>query len=385
VLCSALALAAAPARAGTAYVDGISDQSLPAWDGGFAESYFARLFDSAWVGAGHIKLARYVAQWDLMDEPSGGADPHGDYRERLEAWLADIHTLGLVPDLALTSYDAIHPQSPDEYAVGLSRILAMARAQGEPIAYLEPWNEPNNQGHETAVRAAELTNSAARLCEHGGGCRVVAGNLEDSADVAGYEREYERALDPVPTLWGVHPYHSVEEQSEAPVENFVRNLPNGGAGDRIWFTEVAARRCTNHDGHAVQIGEAGQAERARFLTRTLMPAVRPEHVFYYVFLLADHRVPSCAVEHEDDALYRPAGEPGAPEEPRAAASYIWGDEPGLLAHGCSEPLAFEGPGPGEPHAVAWTPSGGLRNRFSLTVLSAGCRALRQIPGSTFTP
>jgi hypothetical protein len=35
--------------AATSYVDGISDQSLPEWDGNFDDSWFAGLFDDAWV------------------------------------------------------------------------------------------------------------------------------------------------------------------------------------------------------------------------------------------------------------------------------------------------------------------------------------------------
>ena len=105
---SAAATAAATA---TAYVDGISDQNLPAWDGDFSGSYFGRLFSAVWVGGGHIRLARYVAQWDLMSEPSDGADARGDYHEKFEAWLSDVAQLGLVPEIGLTSYDGSYPPS----------------------------------------------------------------------------------------------------------------------------------------------------------------------------------------------------------------------------------------------------------------------------------
>jgi hypothetical protein len=365
-------------------VDGISDQSLPAWDGGFAQSYFGRLFSATWVSAGHVRLARYVAQWDLMGEPSAGADPHGDYRERLEAWLADVRGLGLVPELALTSYNGIYPHDTHEYETSLRPILNRARAIGSPVSYVEAWNEPNNQGNETAEKAAELTNSASRLCEEDRGCRVVAGNLEDSPNVAAYEREYERALDPLPTIWGIHPYRSVAQESEAPILEFMENLPNGGAGDQIWFTEVAARVCTDYGGQLREIGEAGQAQQARWLVDTLMPDERPEHVFYYVFLLGDHKQPSCAEEPEDDALYEPSGEAGAPDVPRAAASYIWGGEPDALTGGCSEPLAFERPVGGRAQAIAWSPPGGS-SELSLTVLPDGCRALTHSLSATFIP
>ena len=89
----------------------------------------------------------------------------------------------------------------------------------------------------------------------------------------------------------MHPYYSVEQQSEAPFETFREHLPNGGAGERIWFTEVAARMCSDFAGRLVENGEAGQARRADWLVNTLIRNARPEHVFYYEFLLREGRRP----------------------------------------------------------------------------------------------
>ena len=70
-------------------VDGISDQSMPAWgDGGAALA--AGLFARPPAEGSRLTLARYVVQWDALAQPSDGPDPHGDYRERFEAWLADV-------------------------------------------------------------------------------------------------------------------------------------------------------------------------------------------------------------------------------------------------------------------------------------------------------
>lgn len=378
----ALSSAPAPARAGTAYVDGISDQNLPAWDGDFGESYLGRLFSAVWVRGGHIRLARYVAQWDLMAEPTQGAHPHGDYREELEAWLGDVGKLGLVPELAVTSYDGSYPQTVGEYEANLRLLLERARAIGHPVRYVEAWNEPNNQGSETAVRAAALTNSAEAVCSRGYGCTVVAGNLEDSPGVGGYEREYEAALDFRPTIWGVHPYYSIEARSQAPLLNLIANLPNGGAGQEIWFTEVAARACTDYGGRLLEYGEGGQAERARWLTDTLIPEQRPGHVFYFAFMAGDRRQPSCSSEPEVDALYEPSGDPGAPDVPRAAASYIWGGGAGALG-GCSEPLPFLLRDGGRLADLAWSPAGATG--WSLAVLANGCTTRTGSSTSTFIP
>jgi hypothetical protein len=303
-------------------VDGISDQSLPAWDGDFHESYFAGMFDDTWVhGPGaHISFARYVVQWNVA---SGG---YSRYLEEFEAWLGDVASIGLKPEIALTSYDGLLPGSPGEYQTGLMRILDRASVLGVPIRWLEAWNEPNGQGNVSARSAAGFTNAASATCGGGSGCTVIAGDFEDSPGVAAYEREYIANLHPVPSDWGVHPYYSVEEESEAPFENVREHLPNGGEGDRIWLTEVAARRCSDFAGRLVENGDAGQASRASWLVRGLMRDVKPEHVFYYEVLLREHREPSCRAEGSDSALFLPSGDPAEPDRPRPAASYIWGGE-----------------------------------------------------------
>ncbi len=329
-LCASLMMVSASASAATAYVDGISDQSLPYWDNAFPGGYFAGFFRNNWVSSpqSHIVLARYVLQWNVMS----GSYP--TYQAEFEAWLTDIGSLGITPDLALTSYDGVYPGSSVEYRTRLEQVLSFARTKGHAIRFVEPWNEPNNQGHESAVNAAHFTNEAYSLCESGYSCTVVAGNLEDSPSVGAYENEYKAALNPVPTIWGVHPYYSVEERSEAPIQRFVEHLPNGGSGEQLWFTEVAARKCTDFNGNFVGNGEIGQAERAKWLVNTLIHNRRPEHVFYYEFLLKNRRQPECRSEGADDALFLPGSDPNAPDYPRPAASYIW--------NGKSDPWGYTG-------------------------------------------
>ena len=309
----------APASATTSYVDGISDQSLPAWDGGFAGSYFAERFHDTWVGSppSHITLARYVVQWNVM------SGDYPEYRSEFEAWLTDVAGLGLTPDVALTSYDGRYPSSSTEYRTRLEEILNRAKAI-DPVRYLEAWNEPNNQGNVSALDAADFTNSASATCKHDYGCTVIAGNFEDNPNISAYEEEYVRNLHPVPAIWGVHPYYSVEEEKEEPFLMFRTHLPNRGVGERIWFTEIAARECSDFNGHMVENGELGQSERADWLVNTLMRNAKPEHVFYYEFLLKDRRQPSCQSEGADGALYLPSGDGSTPDRPRGAASYIWG-------------------------------------------------------------
>jgi hypothetical protein len=302
---------ASAARAGTAYVDGIADQSLPAWDGSFTSSSFASFFRANWVG--QIALARYALQWDAMTEVSHGPEPHGDYRERFEAWLGDVRSLGLEPVVALTSYNHEYPSSSTEYQPQLKTLLDGASDSGDPIGYIEAWNEPNNQGDEAAGQAGEIADWANAICEHDG-CQVIAGDFEDNATLATYEQEYLATLTFVPEIWGIHPYQSVKAHSDASILRFAQSLPNQGAGAQIWFTEVGAYYCA----HGQVRGEAQQASDASYLVNSLIPAIAPTHVFYYGFMAGNGaEVPCSAGSGYDTELYR------ASHAARSAAGVIF--------------------------------------------------------------
>jgi hypothetical protein len=329
LLCAAL-LGAVPARA--AGIDGVSDQSLPAWDGSFAASPLANLLEPR-IGpaSSHIGLARYVLQWNAIAQPSRGAAPAGDYRERFEAWLADIAVARLQPVLAMTSYDGARPLTTAAYAAALQGTLARARALGSPIAFVEAWNEPDNQGHESAPVAAAFANVAHAQCA-ALGCGVVAGDFEDGPALPAYERAYERGLAFAPSVWGLHPYHALAAGDSSAIARFRAELPHAGAGAQVWFTEVASFYCR----HGRVLGEAAQAAQAGYLRAVLEdPRLAPAHAFYYGVTFADRRRAPCSPSGGDDSeLYQPN------DRPRAAAAVLLG----------AEALQAFGPGPREAAA-----------------------------------
>jgi hypothetical protein len=343
-LCFACLLGSGVASAVTSFPDGISDQNIPSWGGGFWNSYFATLFDSIWVADGHIRYARYVVQWNVMSEG-------GEERSNFEHWLVDVTSMGLVPDVALTSYNGVYPSSPSEYQSRLQEILRSASALGHPIRYLEPWNEPNGQGMESAITAADFANAAESVCRVGQVCTIIAGDLQDGPGARAYQEQYRRNLAREPMIWGIHPYYSVESEQESYYTNLLQGLPHGGTGDHIWITEIAARQCTDYGGHLREYGESGQARRARWLVDDLIARQKPEHVFYYDFLSKGSGQPACSpLEPEDGALYVPSNDPNLPDRPRPAASLLWGATgallgfPGAGAPGATGPNAALGAG-----------------------------------------
>jgi hypothetical protein len=304
-------------------VDGISDQSMALWASGFAGSRFAAYFADRWVANGHIAYARYVVQWDVMQESTAGANPGGDYRERLEAWYLDASSLGLKLDVALTSYDGSTPRNAAQYGEQLDRLLDALPG----VAYVEAWNEPNGSPYLAPRSSALLANAAEAICRARRTCTVIVGDLLDSSDEVAYERSYERYLDPpAPTDWGIHPYYAVRQLSEATVAAFKASLPSGGAGIAIWFTEVGAYYCSDYGAKLEQAGEERQEVYAYWLTHLLMPNTRPAHVFYFELLYGEDRPPPCNPTQADTALYVPGGDRGGAPRARAAAAMILGGE-----------------------------------------------------------
>jgi hypothetical protein len=295
---------------GAGFVDGISDQSLPAWDGSFPASPFAAFLAHELLGGGprQITMARYVVQWDAASEPSEGPNPAGDYRERLEAWVGDVASVGLTPVLALTSYDGRQPPGAAEYTEQLRALLALAAADGAPIPWVEAWNEPNDQGREPAAAAAGLANAANSVCASEAHCTVIAGDLQDTPAAPAYEHEYELGLDFTPRVWGVHPYVAVRDHNDANLLAMLSAPPEGGAGAQLWFTEVGAYYCEAGTAR----GEARQAADAEYLERLIEdPALAPTHVFYYGLLYKDGEPAPCngGSGDSDTELFGPEGRP----------------------------------------------------------------------------
>jgi hypothetical protein len=312
----------ANAEGATSYVDGVSDQSLPTWNGSFSDSSFASFFGASWVG--QIAFARYVVQWNAMTEASSGANADGDYRERFEAWLEDVRALGLTPVLALTGYNGVSPDASGEYQGELEQLLGAAERLQAPVPFVEAWNEPNNQGNEPPVRAGEIADWAHAVCEQRA-CKVIAGDFEDAPSLPSYERAYIGALTFSPAIWGLHPYRSVSAHEDAPVLRFEQALPDHGAEAQLWFTEIGAYYCV----HGQVLGEAQQASDASYLVDELIPAIAPTHVFYYGFMAGgDAEVPCATGDASDSELYRASG------EPRAAAGVIFGRSTDAQARRC---------------------------------------------------
>jgi hypothetical protein len=356
VACFFLVLGVGSASARLTRVDGVSDQNLAHWDnaafnvGSFSNAYFPNLFRSVWVGgspATHITMARFVVPWDVMGDTSDERLYYGLFT----AWLEDVKWLGLTPEVAVEQASqavisggvelARVPSSSAQYEQYVSALLGHASAVGEPVADLEAWNEPNNNGvgavnvgHPNAVAAAHFMNTATALCATYG-CTAIAGDFLDSeyawyghgeVSEAGkglglnYEKEYETGLSGNPVNWGIHPYGAVKYKTPEPISTFESNLPSGSGGHIVSFTEVGAYYCQQGGGYPA----GGQAEKeaqqvtdAEYLNTLLNSYFEVAHSFYYEFSNGYGQETNCSTG-SDTSLYNDE------DHPRRAASVVFG-------------------------------------------------------------
>ena len=349
------ALGAAPALAGTAYVDGVSDQNLGLWQGDYLDGTgaftlpFAGFFQSSWVGGGgsaHLQYARFVTAPDAVAQ--GGA-----CEQNLDSWFTYVtQTLHLTPVIAVWDVaeggcaDSGAPSS-SAYATDIGALLAHLDSldPGTSVPYIEAWNEPNSSGVAAATAAGYWT-AANGVCATDG-CTAIAGDFVDNDpdqgsqsfapgcaanltynNLATYERQYVTALGAGrPAVWGFHPYFAVNCEESASVTTFEDNLPSPAG--QVWFTEVGAWECVKSQ--SPPRGLARQQADAEYLVNTLMAPSSPDapaHVFWYG-MAADGYTLDCS-KYADSELYEATSSPG-PLAARPAAATIYGADTTLNA------------------------------------------------------
>src|SRR4051812_41774470 len=212
----ALSLAgAADARAGTRAgpVVGVGEQK-PA------------MFQSRPWKALDLRVARYTAPWDALEDPRQLA--------LLDAWMASARRahvrvlLGFAHSLRTQQLAKVLP-TPRQ----LERQFKRFRARYPWVRDWLVWNEANHPASPTARRprrAARLFDAVARNC---GGCHVVAADVLDISNMAWWVGRFRRFARHAPRIWGLHNYGDANGLKTRSTPKLLA-LTRG----KIWFTET---------------------------------------------------------------------------------------------------------------------------------------------------
>ncbi|HEY7077555.1 MAG TPA: hypothetical protein VH418_19390 [Solirubrobacteraceae bacterium] len=184
------------------------------------------MFTSKWWNRLEIRDARYLAPWDVMQ------DPYQLFL--LDRWMAAARrdharvVLGFGHSLR-NEYLARHLPTWREFQAQFRLI----RKRYPWIRNYIPWNEANNPRGMTAHkprRVAQYFDVVSKNCRH---CNVVAADLLDWRNMIPWARAFRRAAHVKPRIWGLHNYGDANHFHTKSTRALLRFTKG-----QIWFTET---------------------------------------------------------------------------------------------------------------------------------------------------
>jgi hypothetical protein len=219
ITCVALlgALQALPAADSSAYAAGPTI--------GIGEQKPTMFASRPWKRLG-LRDARYLAPWDVIDDPHQLA--------LLDAWMASAREARV--RVAISLQHSLRSQRLARTlptAAQFARQFRRLRARYPTVRDWLPWNEANSPGSMTEHRprrAAQYFDVVSRNCR---GCRVVAADVIDTRGMGAWVRAFKRAARTRPRIWGLHNYVDANQFTSQGTSTLLA-LTRG----KIWFTEV---------------------------------------------------------------------------------------------------------------------------------------------------
>jgi hypothetical protein len=230
---AALAAAAlVPAGASAATV-GISDQQAST----FTNPLYAPL---------KLKVARYIAPYDVLNEPAEKA--------KLDAW---IHNAKLAKQTMLISFE--HARTTSSYnkapsvATYTKALKAFKKKYGSKFD-ISPWNEVN-----VCQAPGRMEGQPAKICKSATGAKLVAQyysaaksvftgrkivaiDILDGSNVGGavsYLRKFKKYVKGTPKYWGIHNYSDTNRGSTSRTSRLIKEINNKNAD--VWLTETGGQ------------------------------------------------------------------------------------------------------------------------------------------------
>lgn len=213
----------------------------------------AGVFDDARLRDLGVRYARRSVPWDALRFPDQVAD--------LDAWVRGAQRIGAEPMITFArSRDAPRRHKPpgtNEFLIQFRRF----RARYPAIRTYSSWNEANECGTGTCRKpylVAGYFDAIRRNCP---GCKVLAADLLDQPNLAGWARAFRRAARSEPRYWALHGYIDANRFQTTHTRALL-----GAVKGELWLTEVGgivARR----NGSQIKLpsGKAHAAQATRFI------------------------------------------------------------------------------------------------------------------------
>jgi hypothetical protein len=184
--------------------------------------------------------ARYIAPWDVLDDPWQSF--------LLDAWLraaGRAHVRAVIGFAHSLRTERLAHSLPTarQFEKQFKRLRQRYPFVHDWIA----WNEANNPGALTATRPARAAQYFDAIAGNCPGCNVVAADVLDGRNMIPWIRRFRRAARHKPRIWGLHNYTDANRLTTRGTSTLLANTRG-----QIWFTEtggVVLRRI--YDGRKV--------------------------------------------------------------------------------------------------------------------------------------
>jgi hypothetical protein len=268
---AALAAAALVPAGASAVTVGISDQQAAT----FTNPLYAPL---------KLKVARYIAPYDVLSEPSE--------KVKLDSW---IHEAKRAKQTMLISFE--HARTESKYnkapsvATYTKALKAFKKKYGSKFD-ISPWNEVN-----VCQAKGRMEGQPAKICKSATGPKLVAQyysaaksvftgrkivaiDILDGSNVGGavsYLRKFKKYVKGTPKYWGIHNYSDTNRGSTSRTARLIKEINNKKA--EVWLTETGGQLKLR----GVDYGEAkaSKALKCMFSMPKKFPQIKRLYIYQF--------------------------------------------------------------------------------------------------------
>ncbi|HEU4974591.1 MAG TPA: hypothetical protein VFT50_05835 [Baekduia sp.] len=277
---SCAVLAAAFAGSASARVTvGISDQQAST----FTNPLFAPL---------KLKVARYIAPYDVMKDPA--------QRALMETWLKAAKAAHQKTLLSF-EHSRIHKHRQYKKAPSVKKykrmITKVKRKYHRYINDVSPWNEVN-----VCQAKGRMEGQPAKICHSKTGAKLVAKYYKaarkvfrghrivgldildgsNPAGAVGYIRRFKHYAKPFPKYWGIHNYSDTNRGSTSRTKRLIKTIGHRKHA-QIWLTETGGQLKLR----GVEFGEAKAAKALKCMFYMTKKFKQIKRLYIYQFNGAD--------------------------------------------------------------------------------------------------